>query len=160
MLFLKTTIKLFILPTKVTATPPIGPVLSQNGINALDFAKTVNDLSIVFSANIALPILVLLYSDFSYFFFIKLPTFNSILKKILALDKNSKFFFVKKKKKKNYILNYLKHNLIYYSFYLSSCLLIELLFLLYKHSLFSNSFSAIKMYTGTLQASGIYVLQY
>ena len=81
-------IKLQLPAGKATPAPPVGPSLSQHGVNIMGFckefnAKTAND------AGLIIPVVITVYQDHSFTFVTKTPPAAVLLKKAAGLDKAS-----------------------------------------------------------------------
>src|SRR3989344_680930 len=86
---LKSQIKLQITGGQATAAPPVGPSLSQHGLNIMDFVKAFNDKTRDQQGTI-LPVVVNVYEDRTFSFHIKKPPVAVLIKKALNLEKGAK----------------------------------------------------------------------
>lgn len=85
----KAIIKLNVVGGQATAAPPVGPSLSQHGLNIMDFVKTFNDKTRDQQGTI-LPVVVNVYEDRTFSFHIKKPPVAVLIKKALNLEKGAK----------------------------------------------------------------------
>lgn len=81
-------IKLQIPAGKASPAPPVGPALSQHGVNIMGFckefnAKTAND------AGMIIPVVITVFQDHSFTFITKTPPAAVLLKKAAGIDKAS-----------------------------------------------------------------------
>ena len=81
-------IKLQLPAGKATPAPPVGPALSQHGVNIMAFtkefnAKTAND------AGLIIPVVITVYADRSFTFVTKTPPAAVLLKKACGLESGS-----------------------------------------------------------------------
>ncbi len=81
-------IKLQIPAGKATPAPPVGPALSQHGVNIVQFtkefnAKTQNQNGII------TPVVITVYADRSFTFELKTPPAAVLIKKALGLESAS-----------------------------------------------------------------------
>jgi len=127
---IKGILKLYIDATKASSTPPVGPVISQAGLNIADFCKNFNSISDQLLP-ISLPTIVFIYLDNSYDFIIKLPTTTSLIKNLIfngAIDNNKlKIIQFKRKIRRQFSNNFNKRN--FFIYILSPQILFELAFL-------------------------------
>jgi large subunit ribosomal protein L11 len=82
-------IKLQIPAGKANPAPPIGPALSQNGLNIMEFCKAFNAKTQKMEAGIPLPVVITAYGDRTFSFDIKQPPVSYFLKKAAGLEKGS-----------------------------------------------------------------------
>lgn len=82
---IKNTIKLQIIPGKANPAPPIGSSLGQHGVNIMKFCKDFNDQTKKYDPTIKLRVLINIYMDKSFTFFIKQPSVSDLIKKSLNL---------------------------------------------------------------------------
>ncbi len=82
-------VKLQVLSGMANPSPPVGPVLGQNGLNIMNFCKMFNDQTNNMEKGIPLPVIITVYSDRNFTFIIKTPPVSVLLKKKLSLDKGS-----------------------------------------------------------------------
>lgn len=156
---IKSIIRVFINPTIATAIPPMGPILSQNGVNAIDFCKIINEASIIYNKDLTFPIIIFLYRNLSYTFIIKLPNISFLYKKLLNIEKNIKE--VALKKKKTNIINFIRNkNLLYYNAVVSQQQLFILMFLkAIQFDIFKHPKKYLYMFIGSAHSAGIFIKQ-
>lgn len=85
---IKTTMKLTIPAGQATPAPPIGPALSQHGVNIQDFCSRFNDLTQEKVGDI-IPCILTIYNDRSFDMELKTPPVSSLIKKAIKLKKGS-----------------------------------------------------------------------
>ena len=85
---IKTIIKLDLSAGKATATPPVGPVLGQHGINIIKFCKEYN-LETANQIGLIVPVKITIYDDKSYTFILKSPPTSSLLLKYANIKKGA-----------------------------------------------------------------------
>ena len=81
-------IKLQLPAGKASPAPPVGPALSQHGVNIMAFtkefnAKTAND------AGLIIPVVITVYADRSFSFVTKTPPAAVLLKKACKIESGS-----------------------------------------------------------------------
>ena len=81
-------IKLQIPAGKATPAPPVGPALSQHGVNIVAFTKdfnerTKNDVGLI------IPVVITVYEDRTFTFVTKTPPAAVLIKKACGIDKAS-----------------------------------------------------------------------
>lgn len=74
---------------KANPSPPIGPILGQQGINIMKFCKNFNLETQHIEKGMPIPVIITIYSDRSFTFRIKNPPVSSLLKKIIGIEKGS-----------------------------------------------------------------------
>ncbi|AFQ24034.1 50S ribosomal protein L11 [Candidatus Portiera aleyrodidarum] len=74
---------------KANPSPPIGPILGQQGINIMEFCKKFNLETQHIETGMPIPVIITIYSDRSFTFRIKNPPVSSLLKKIIGIEKGS-----------------------------------------------------------------------
>ena len=82
------TIKLHIPGGQANPSPPVGPALSQKGVNIMEFCKAFNSRT-QDKAGYIIPVVVTVYHDRSFTFITKTPPASTLIKKVLKLDKGS-----------------------------------------------------------------------
>ena len=101
---LKNIIRLYIPAMQATLNPPVGPILSQNGVNAVEFCKKFNELTNAYKSSCIFPVLILIYRNHALTFVVRRPTFFFFLKQALFLgDSPLKTAFLKKKGNYKYL---------------------------------------------------------
>lgn len=78
-------VKLQITAGKATPAPPVGPALSQYGINMMEFIKSYNEKTAPQMGNI-IPVEITIYEDRSFTFVLKTPPAAQLLKKAAGID--------------------------------------------------------------------------
>jgi large subunit ribosomal protein L11 len=82
------TIKLHIPGGQANPSPPVGPALSQRGVNIMEFCKAFNARTQDKTGYI-IPVVITVYHDHSFSFITKTPPASTLIKKALKLDKGS-----------------------------------------------------------------------
>lgn len=86
---IKAIVKLNVTGGQATAAPPVGPALSQHGLQIMDFVKAFNDKTQDQKGTV-LPVVVTVYEDRTYSFFVKKPPVAILIKKSLNIEKGAK----------------------------------------------------------------------
>lgn len=81
-------IKLQVTGGQATPAPPVGPALSQHGVNIPQFIKQFNDRTKE-SMGVPLPVLIRVYRDKSFDFEVKSPPASYLLKQAAGIAKGS-----------------------------------------------------------------------
>ena len=81
-------IKLQIPAGKATPAPPVGPALSQHGVNIVAFTKDFNERT-KNNAGLIIPVVITVYEDRSFTFITKTPPAAVLIKKACGIDKAS-----------------------------------------------------------------------
>jgi large subunit ribosomal protein L11 len=81
-------IKLHVPAGKATPAPPVGPALSQAGVNIMEFCKAYNERTASQVGEIV-PVEITVYADRSFTFVTKTPPAASLLKKAAGIEKAS-----------------------------------------------------------------------
>jgi len=81
-------IKLHIPGGAANPSPPVGPALSQKGVNIMEFCKAFNQRTQDRQGYI-IPVVVTVYADRTFSFITKTPPASTLIKKALGLDKGS-----------------------------------------------------------------------
>ena len=81
-------VKLQIPAGKATPPPPVGPALSQHGVNIMGFTNEFNERT---KANIGfiIPVVITVYADRSFSFITKTPPASQLIKKACSIDSGS-----------------------------------------------------------------------
>lgn len=81
-------VKLQIPAGKATPAPPVGPALSQHGVNIMGFTKEFNERT---KANIGyiIPVVITVYGDRSFSFITKTPPASQLIKKACSIESGS-----------------------------------------------------------------------
>ena len=78
-------VKLQIAAGKATPAPPVGPALSQYGINMMEFIKIYNEKTAPQVGSIV-PVEITIYEDRSYTYVLKTPPASEMLKKAAGIE--------------------------------------------------------------------------
>ena len=81
-------IKLQLNAGKANPSPPVGPALSQHGVNIMEFCKAFNAATAK-EEGMVIPVIITVYSDRSFSFIQKTPPAAVLLKKAAGLVKGS-----------------------------------------------------------------------
>ena len=81
-------IKLALPAGKAVPSPPVGPALSQHGVNIASFCKEYNARTAE-KADLIIPVEISVYEDRSYTFILKTPPASVLLSKAANLKKGS-----------------------------------------------------------------------
>jgi large subunit ribosomal protein L11 len=83
-------VKLHISAGAANPSPPVGPVLGQQGVNIMDFCKTFNAKTAALKQEgLPIPVVVTVYSDRSFTFITKSPPASALLKKAVNIKSGS-----------------------------------------------------------------------
>nr|YP_009370753.1 ribosomal protein L11 [Eukaryota sp. BB2]AQL10460.1 ribosomal protein L11 [Eukaryota sp. BB2] len=82
----KAVLKLRINAGEANNNQSIGAILSQLGINMMEFCKSFNEKTAHLQKSVLLPVTITLYTDLSYEFRAKLPSNSFFLKKALCIE--------------------------------------------------------------------------
>ena len=85
---IKATVKLVIPAGQATPAPPIGPTLSQYGINMGEFCNQFNDATKE-KQGILTPVILTIYKDCSFSFITKTPPTSELIRRELKIKKGS-----------------------------------------------------------------------
>lgn len=85
---IKTLIKLTINAGEATAAPPVGTALGPHGLPIMDFVKAFNEKTADMRGN-KVPVVITVYEDRTFSFFVKKPPVAEMIKKALSLEKGS-----------------------------------------------------------------------
>lgn len=86
---IKNTFKLQLPAKKATPAPPVGPVLSQNGLNIMDFVNKFNKATEKMEDGMIIPVEVEVYHDATFSLKLKTPPASYLLKKAAGIMKGS-----------------------------------------------------------------------
>ena len=78
-------LKLEIIAGQAVTGPPLGPVLGQFKIPMMEFCKDFNDRTKHFRQGILLKVLIVIYSDNTYNYIVRLSSMANCMKSILGL---------------------------------------------------------------------------
>src|SRR6202789_3351595 len=81
-------IKLQLPAGKANPAPPVGPALSQHGVNIMQFCKEFNAKTA--GGDMIIPVVITVYSDRSFTFIMKTPPASVLLKKAAGLPTSKK----------------------------------------------------------------------
>ncbi len=81
-------VKLQVNGGKATPAPPIGPSLSQHGVNIMGFCKEFNERTAK-QVGYVIPVILTVYADRSFTFICKTPPTAVLIKKALNLESAS-----------------------------------------------------------------------
>jgi large subunit ribosomal protein L11 len=82
-------IKLQVPAGKANPAPPIGPALSQHGVNIMEFCKAFNSKTAQMDPDMKIPVVITVYADRSFTFETKTPPASDLLKKAAGVEKGS-----------------------------------------------------------------------
>ena len=82
-------IKLVVPAGKANPSPPIGPALSQAGVNIMEFCKGFNAQTQGMEPGMPIPCVITVYADRSFSFIMKTPPASYYLIKAAKIDKGS-----------------------------------------------------------------------
>jgi|SRR6185295_4950438 large subunit ribosomal protein L11 len=82
-------IKLQIPAGQANPSPPVGPALGQQGVNIMEFCKAFNAQTQKMEKGLPIPVVITVYSDRSFTFFLKTPPASVLLRKALGIEKGS-----------------------------------------------------------------------
>jgi large subunit ribosomal protein L11 len=82
-------IKLQLPAGKANPSPPVGPALSQHGVNIMEFCKTFNADTQNLESGMIIPVLISVYSDRSFTYIKKTSPASILLKKAAGVIKGS-----------------------------------------------------------------------
>ncbi len=86
---IKSYIKLQVLSGMANPSPPVGPILGQNGLNIMNFCKLFNQRTSHLDKGIPIPVIITVFSDRTFDFIIKSPTVSYLIKKYSLVEKGS-----------------------------------------------------------------------
>lgn len=84
----KAVVKLQINAGKATPAPPVGPALSQHGVNIMEFVKSYNEKTAAQMGSVV-PVEITVYEDRSFTFVLKTPPASELIKKAAGLERAS-----------------------------------------------------------------------
>lgn len=84
----KAVVKLQINAGKATPAPPVGPALSQHGVNIMEFVKSYNEKTAAQTGSV-IPVEITVYEDRSFTFVLKTAPASELLKKAAGLERAS-----------------------------------------------------------------------
>lgn len=74
---------------KATPAPPVGPVLSQNGLNIMEFVNQFNKTTAKMEEGMIVPVMVYVHKDKTFSLELKTPPASYLLKKAAGIMKGS-----------------------------------------------------------------------
>lgn len=83
-------INLQIMAGKATPAPPVGPVLSQNKLNIMEFCKAFNDRTKEMPSDALIPVVITVYVDKTFSFITKKPPVSYFVRKAAGVKSGSK----------------------------------------------------------------------
>ena len=84
-----TTFKLQLPAGKATPAPPVGPALSQHGLNIMEFVNQFNNLTRKMEDGMIVPAEVLVHADKTFSLNLKTPPVSYLLRKAAGIVKGS-----------------------------------------------------------------------
>ena len=84
----KAVVKLQINGGKATPAPPVGPALSQHGVNIMEFVKSYNEKT-AGQVGSVIPVEITVYEDRSFTFVLKTPPASELIKKAAGIERAS-----------------------------------------------------------------------
>ena len=85
---IKAIVKLNVVGGQATAAPPVGPTLSQHGLQIMDFVKAFNDKTSDQQGTV-LPVIITIYENRTFSFIVKKSPVAILIKKALGLEKGA-----------------------------------------------------------------------
>ena len=85
---IKAIVKLNVVGAQAPAAPPVGPTLSQHGLQIMDFVKAFNEKTKDQQGTV-LPVVITIYVDRTFSFIVKKPPVAILIKKALNLEKGA-----------------------------------------------------------------------
>jgi len=82
-------VKLQIPAGEANPAPPVGPALSQHGLNIQDFCKSFNAKTEKLEKGIKVPVVITVYNDKSFDFVVKTAPASILIKKAANVEKGS-----------------------------------------------------------------------
>ncbi len=82
-------IKLHLPAGQATPAPPVGPALSQHGLNIMEFCKAFNAQTKNMPPGLTIPVVITVYKDRSFSFILKSPPASVLLKEAAKIAKGS-----------------------------------------------------------------------
>lgn len=158
-------LKLYIEAMKATSAPPVGPAISQAGLNIVDFCKNFNNVTSDLIENMLFPVSIIIYLDYSYDFIIKLPTISNIVKKLIFQSDNDSNLLIinhfKKKIRRQFNSSNRKRN--FFIYIIPASILYEItLFKMLQLSLSNTTINKkwLLPIVGSLNSMGVSVMYY
>ena len=85
---IKAIVKVNVKGGQATAAPPVGPALSQHGLQIMEFVRAFNDKTKDQQGTV-LPVVVTIYEDRTFSFVVKKPPIAILIKQSLNLEKGA-----------------------------------------------------------------------
>ena len=82
-------VKLQIPAGQANPSPPVGPALSQHGVNIMEFCKAFNAQTQSLEKGLPAPVVITVYSDRSFNFILKTPPAAVLIRKAIGIEKGS-----------------------------------------------------------------------
>jgi len=82
-------VKLQIPAGQANPSPPVGPALSQHGVNIMEFCKAFNAQTQSLEKGLPTPVVITVYSDRSFNFILKTPPAAVLIRKAIGIEKGS-----------------------------------------------------------------------
>jgi len=82
-------VKLQVPAASANPAPPIGPALSQQGVNIMEFCKQFNAQTQKLEKGLPIPVIITVYSDRSFTFIMKTPPASVLIRKAIGIEKGS-----------------------------------------------------------------------
>ena len=82
-------VKLQIAAGQANPSPPVGPALSQHGVNIMEFCKAFNAQTQSLEKGLPTPVVITVYSDRSFTFILKTPPASVLIRKAIGIEKGS-----------------------------------------------------------------------
>jgi large subunit ribosomal protein L11 len=89
---IKAVVKIFRLQLpagKATPAPPVGPALSQHGLNIMEFVSQFNKLTAKLEEDMIIPVDIMVHADKTFTLKLKTPPASYLLKKAAGIMKGS-----------------------------------------------------------------------
>ncbi|KAI8803213.1 ribosomal protein L11 [Cladochytrium replicatum] len=83
------TIRIRVPAGKASPSPPVGPALGQRGIKSMDFCKSFNDKSAIYSPGIPLQVRIKVNADKSYNYTISSPPTSWLILRAAGIEKGA-----------------------------------------------------------------------
>ena len=83
-------VKIQVKGAQATPAPPVGPALTQHGINLAEFCQRFNDATKDQQGSVV-PVEITIYEDRTYDFKLKQPLASHLIKKAIGIEKGSGF---------------------------------------------------------------------
>ncbi len=82
-------IKLQIVAGQASPAPPVGPALGQHNVNIIDFVRQFNEKTSRLEEGTVVPVVITVFKDKSFAFYLKTPPASYLLKKAAGIAKGS-----------------------------------------------------------------------